>query len=68
MSDATRRTLRTTLQILVALVPTAAGDPSLSEVPALAGVVVAAAALSRLMSVPAVERLLPRWLRKEVGP
>jgi hypothetical protein len=26
------------------------------------------AALSRLMAVPAVERLLPYWLRKEGGP
>ncbi|GAA3770596.1 hypothetical protein [Streptomyces chiangmaiensis] len=68
MYDATRRALRTALQTLVAIIPLLAEDPSLSDVPALAGVVAAATVLSRLMAVPAVERLLPHWLRKEGGP
>jgi hypothetical protein len=49
MSDAGRRTLRTTLQTLFALItvlPLVADDP-----------------LIRVMSMPAVDRLLPGWLR-----
>ena len=74
MTDAARRTLRTTAQTLVALVPlpvpqqALAGDPAARDVPAVAGVVAVAAALARLMALPEVERLLPSWLRKEGAP
>ncbi|SOD84978.1 hypothetical protein [Streptomyces sp. Ag109_G2-15] len=65
MTDATRRTLRTAVQTLVALVPLLAGEPAARDAPAVAGVVAVAAALTRLMSLPEVERLLPSWLRRE---
>ncbi|OXY97659.1 hypothetical protein [Streptomyces diastatochromogenes] len=65
MTDATRRTLRTAVQTLVALVPLLAGEPAARDAPAVAGVVAVAAALTRLMSLPEVERLLPSWLRGE---
>jgi len=70
MSDAGRRTLRTTLQTLFALItvlPLVADDPLVREVPALAAVVAAAALLSRVMSLPAVDRLLPGSLRGPSG-
>jgi hypothetical protein len=67
MSDAARRTLRTSVQTLVALVPLLAGVPAARDVPTLAGVVAMAAALTRLMATPEVERVLPPWLRKEGG-
>ena len=65
MTDATRRTLRTAVQTLVALVQQLAGEPAARDAPAVAGVVAVAAALTRLMSLPEVERLLPSWLRRE---
>ncbi|MEU6121820.1 hypothetical protein [Streptomyces sp. NPDC047123] len=70
MKDATRRALRTAVQALVTLVtalPLLAADPRVGDVPALAALVALAAALSRLMSVPAVEALLPPWLRAGSG-
>ncbi|MCT9109176.1 hypothetical protein ACFWD7_39760 [Streptomyces mirabilis] len=67
MSDAGRRTPRTTLQTLFALItvlPLVAGyDPLIRDVPALTAVVGGAALLSRVMAMPAVDRLLPGWLR-----
>ncbi|MFJ8022021.1 hypothetical protein [Streptomyces sp. NPDC096311] len=66
MSDAGRRTLRTTLQTLFALItvlPLVADDPLIRDVPELTAVVGGAALLSRVMSMPAVDRLLPGWLR-----
>ncbi|MGW7261638.1 hypothetical protein [Streptomyces sp. NPDC054834] len=68
MTDATRRTLRTSLQTLVALLPLLAGEPSARNAPTVAGVVAVAAALTRVMALPEVERLLPSWLRKEGSP
>ncbi|WP_327354629.1 hypothetical protein [Streptomyces sp. NBC_01304] len=67
MTDATRRTVRTTVQTLLALIPLLAGDATADSIPALAGVVAVAAALSRAMALPEVERLLPSWLRKGAG-
>ncbi|MEU5685131.1 hypothetical protein [Streptomyces venezuelae] len=67
MTDATRRGLRTAVQALVTLItalPLLAADPGVADVPVLAGLVALAAALSRLMAVPAVEALLPPWLRR----
>ncbi|MDG4857703.1 hypothetical protein P8605_05955 [Streptomyces sp. T-3] len=67
MSDANRRTLRTAVQTLLALIPLLAGDATAGEIPALAGVVAVATVLSRVMALPEVERLLPSWLRKGAG-
>ncbi|MFK4069616.1 hypothetical protein [Streptomyces sp. NPDC029674] len=70
MNDATRRGLRTAVQTLctlLAALPLLAKDPGIADVPALAGLVAFATALSRLMAVPAVEELLPPWLRRK-GP
>ncbi|MEV7197185.1 hypothetical protein AB0N81_36065 [Streptomyces sp. NPDC093510] len=67
-NDATRRGLRTAVQALVALItalPLLAADPGVADVPVLAGLVAFATALSRLMAVPAVEALLPPWLRRK---
>ncbi|MFE6165577.1 hypothetical protein ACFQ7F_42500 [Streptomyces sp. NPDC056486] len=66
MKDATRRALRTAAQVLVTLVtalPLLAAEPEIADVPLLAGLVAFATGLSRLMAVPAVEALLPPWLR-----
>ncbi|MEU8958750.1 hypothetical protein AB0C93_31180 [Streptomyces sp. NPDC048518] len=68
MTDATRRGLRTAVQTLLTLIaalPLLASDPHVSDVPVLAGLVAFATALSRLMAVPAVEALLPSWLRRK---
>ncbi|MEV5606823.1 hypothetical protein [Streptomyces sp. NPDC052225] len=66
MSEAARRTLRTALQTVVALLPLLA-DGGAADIPALAGVVAVAAAVTRVMALPEVDRLLPRWLRKGDG-
>ncbi|MYW68765.1 hypothetical protein GTY65_32505 [Streptomyces sp. SID8379] len=68
MTEAARRTLRTALQTVVALLPLLADGGAAADVPALAGVVAVAAAVSRVMALPEVDRLLPHWLRKEAGP
>lgn len=68
MTDATRRTLRTLFQLIVGL---AAGLPMLVDASGLeqtGGVAVAltvAAAVTRVMSLPVVENLLPSWLKKD---
>jgi hypothetical protein len=70
MSDAIRRTVRTALQVVLGL---AAGLPALvhttglpSTLPGLGVVLAVAAAVTRLMSLPLVEQLLPSWLRTPV--
>jgi hypothetical protein len=70
MSDAAKRTLRTVVQTLVGLcllLPSAVGSAGLTgTLPWAAGAVAVAGALSRVMAVPAVQALLPSWLRTEV--
>lgn len=68
LSDATRRTVRTVFQSALAL---AAGLPLLvhtaglpDTLPGLGTILGAAAAITRLMALPAVDRWLPQWLRK----
>ncbi|OQR60192.1 hypothetical protein B6E66_31585 [Streptomyces maremycinicus] len=67
MSEAAKRTLRTVLQTAVGLcvlLPTvvdAAGLPG--TLPWVAGALTAAAGVTRLMALPAVQALLPGWLR-----
>ncbi|MDX3694049.1 hypothetical protein PV726_27680 [Streptomyces europaeiscabiei] len=66
MTDSNRRALRTAFQALLAVaaaVPLLAGTPEVADLPGYATLVVAATALSRLMSLPSVERLLPPWLK-----
>ncbi|MFI9613196.1 hypothetical protein ACIHCM_16235 [Streptomyces sp. NPDC052023] len=67
MSEAAKRTLRTVLQTTVGLcvlLPTlvdAAGLPG--TLPGVAGALAAAGVITRAMAVPAVQALLPSWLR-----
>ncbi|MFB9389846.1 hypothetical protein ACFPM3_30255 [Streptomyces coeruleoprunus] len=71
MSEAARRTARTVLQTAVGLAVAlpalvdAAGLPA--TLPWVAGALAAAGALTRLMAVPAVQALLPRWLRTDTA-
>ncbi|GAA2715922.1 MULTISPECIES: hypothetical protein [Streptomyces] len=70
MSDATRRMLRTVLQTAVALalalpaIVDASGIPA--SLPWVAGALAVAGGLARVMALPAVQALLPAWLR--TGP
>ncbi|MEV0260912.1 hypothetical protein AB0I49_06130 [Streptomyces sp. NPDC050617] len=72
MSDALKRTLRTVLQTAVGLavvLPTivdASGIPA--TLPWVAGALAAAGGLARVMALPAVQALLPVWLRTEGPP
>ncbi|MFG2960015.1 hypothetical protein ACGF5O_40620 [Streptomyces sp. NPDC048291] len=67
MTEPTRRTLRTVVQTAVGLcvllpaVVDAAGIPD--TLPWAAGALAVAAAVTRAMAVPAVQALLPSWLR-----
>lgn len=67
MTDAARRTIRTVVQTVLAL---AAGLPLIIEAAGIpqtaAGIGVAltvAGGITRVMALPVVENLLPRWLR-----
>ncbi|MEV7358217.1 hypothetical protein [Kitasatospora sp. NPDC091276] len=67
MRDSTRRTIRTTLQTMLSfaaaapLIVDASGIPQ-TTVGVGAGLAVAAG-LTRVMALPAVDRMLPSWLR-----
>lgn len=69
MSEAAKRTLRTVLQTAVGLcvlLPTiidAAGLPH--ALPWVAGALGVAAGVTRVMALPAVQSLLPTWLRTD---
>ncbi|WP_414168730.1 hypothetical protein ACMATS_21325 [Streptoverticillium reticulum] len=69
MSDAAKRTLRTLLQTAVGLavalpaIVDASGIPA--SLPWVAGALAVAGGLARVMALPAVQALLPRWLRTE---
>ncbi|MDH6126760.1 hypothetical protein [Kitasatospora sp. GP82] len=67
MSDASRRTARTVLQLVLGL---AAGLPMLvhnaglpDTLPGLGTALAVAAIVTRAMASPIVDRLLPSWLR-----
>jgi hypothetical protein len=70
MSEAAKRTLRTVLQTAVGLcvlLPTvvdAAGVPD--TLPWVAAALAVAAGVTRVMALPAVQALLPAWLRTDV--
>ncbi|ARI52817.1 hypothetical protein LT966_17730 [Streptomyces griseobrunneus] len=69
MSDAARRTARTVLQTALALavllpaLVDASGVPA--TLPRVAGALAVAGAVTRVMAVPGLQALLPRWLRTE---
>lgn len=67
MSEAARRTLRTVVQTAVALgvlLPATVDTSDLPQaLPWAAGALTAAGTLARIMALPAVQALLPTWLR-----
>ncbi|MGW1196888.1 hypothetical protein ACWD4B_13770 [Streptomyces sp. NPDC002536] len=69
MTDAAKRTLRTLLQTAVGLavalpaIVDASGIPA--SLPWVAGALAVAGGLARVMALPAVQTLLPGWLRTE---
>lgn len=71
MSEAAKRTARTVLQTAVALALVLPALVDASDIPAtlpwVAGALGVAGALTRAMAVPAVQLLLPSWLRTEHG-
>ncbi|GAA3374266.1 hypothetical protein GCM10020367_37480 [Streptomyces sannanensis] len=71
MSEAAKRTARTVLQSAVGIavvlpaITDAAGLPA--TLPWVAGALAVAGALTRVMAIPAVQNLLPPWLRTSPG-
>jgi len=72
MTDANRRTVRAAVQLVMGL---AASLPLLvhtadlpTTLPGLGTALAVAAAVTRLMALPAVEALLPAWLRTPTPP
>ncbi|WP_435643351.1 hypothetical protein ACR9VJ_18055 [Streptomyces sp. H49] len=71
MKDSTKRTLRTTVQTTVgvaAVLPAvvdASGIPQ--ALPWVAAALAIAAGVTRVMALPAVQALLPGWLRTDTG-
>ncbi|MFJ8490888.1 hypothetical protein ACIRBZ_21415 [Streptomyces sp. NPDC094038] len=67
MTEPTRRTLRTVVQTAVGLcvlLPAVVGAAGIPDtLPWAAGALAVAAAVTRVMAVPAVQALLPSWLR-----
>jgi hypothetical protein len=72
MRDSTRRTIRTTVQTALSLAAAAPLIVDASGIPQTAWGVGAglavAAGITRVMALPAVDRLLPRWLRSAPDP
>ncbi|MEU9603001.1 hypothetical protein [Streptomyces sp. NPDC048057] len=72
MSEAARRTARTVLQSAVGIavvlpaIVDASGLPA--TLPWVAGALAVAGALTRVMALDGVQRLLPSWLRSEPTP
>lgn len=71
MRDSTRRTVRTVVQSAVSLaaaVPLLVQAAGVPETTAGVGLALAvAAAVTKVMTLPVVDRLLPAWLRMEPG-
>lgn len=71
MSDAAKRTARTVVQTAVGIavvlpaITDAAGVPA--TLPWVAAALTVAGALTRVMALDAVQRLLPAWLRTTPG-
>ncbi|MGV9271337.1 hypothetical protein ACWDRR_42620 [Kitasatospora sp. NPDC003701] len=72
MRDSTRRTIRTTLQtglgiaLALPLIVDASGIPAAT--PGVGVGLAVAAGITRVMALPAVDRLLPSWLRAAADP
>ena len=70
MKDSTKRTLRTVLQLVVGLaaaLPLIVGASGLpGTVPGLGVALGVAAGVTRVMALPAVNDLLPSWLRVDL--
>ncbi|MFF9912287.1 hypothetical protein [Streptomyces sp. NPDC013457] len=71
MSDAAKRTARTVLQTAVGIAVVLPAIVDASALPAtlpwVAGALAVAGALTRVMALPAVQNLLPSWLRTTPG-
>ncbi|RBQ16027.1 hypothetical protein DP939_32455 [Spongiactinospora rosea] len=71
MSDDNKRAIRTALQafvgICVALPGIVAATGIRDTIPWVAGALTVAGAVSRVMALASVQRLLPSWLRIEVA-
>lgn len=69
IKDSTKRVLRTTLQTTVGVAVALPGIVDASGIPAslpwAAGALAVAAGLTRVMALPAVQGLLPSWLRTD---
>ncbi|MFZ4234986.1 hypothetical protein ACOZGD_07310 [Streptomyces murinus] len=71
MKDSTKRTLRTVIQTalgIAAVLPavvSASGIPQ--ALPWAAAALAVAAGVTRVMALPAVQALLPGWLRTDTG-
>lgn len=69
MTDAAKRTVRTIAQTAVALavmlpaIVDASGIPA--SLPWVAGALAVAGGLARVMALPGVQALMPRWLRTD---
>ncbi|MFI7500528.1 hypothetical protein ACIBVL_18880 [Streptomyces sp. NPDC049687] len=72
MSEAAKRTLRTVLQTaagLCVLLPTAVDAAGIPDtLPWIAGALAVAAGVTRVMALPAVQNMLPAWLRTDTRP
>ncbi|MFF3845290.1 hypothetical protein [Streptomyces sp. NPDC002328] len=70
MSLATKRALRTVLQTAVGLcvlLPAVVDTVGVPEtLPRVAGALAVAGAVTRVMALPAVQALMPAWLRTEI--
>ena len=72
MTDATKRAARTILQtalgiaVVLPAIVDASGIPE--SLPWVAGALAVAGALTRVMALPGVQRLLPGWLRTDTAP
>lgn len=69
MKDSTKRTARTVLQTTVGVAVVLPGIVEASGIPAslpwVAGALAVAGGLARVMALPAVQALLPGWLRTD---
>lgn len=72
MTDARRRTLRTTVQLtlgLLAALPLLVESGDLpSTLPGLGVALTVSTVVTRLMAMPGVERWLPSWMRAAADP
>lgn len=67
MKDSTKRTIRTVFQLVVSLMaalPLIVSASGVAEtVPGVALALAVGAAVTRIMAIPAVDNLLPSWMR-----